>query len=364
MLGALRHAASLRFAVGASLNARCGARLRPTWTELSGVAQLSIGAHGGPPRPRSRPARPTAQVQASARAKVRHACGARGCTLRVAPRLAAARADTRLCAFCAQEAQAPVRDREKERQVYKYFDEAVITVKVRGTACGVRRARAAPAADARLPLPAQAGAGGDGEPLSNAKPKTVRNFKYQAGRQQRKFIELPVAAPADGAPGADVVLYVVRAPRPATWRGAPDPPRRAGPGVRLAAAPARQAQVVSQARARGGCGAAARGRPRACTRCAAGAYAARLLRRRQSRALTQASSPAASCAAHPGASRHGGAPPPRAHPAGRLGAPGADAARGQWRARRAGRPRSGRQRASRAAPSRGGWRGDQCAGGG
>jgi hypothetical protein len=38
----------------------------------------------------------------------------------------------------------------------------------------------------------------------------VRNFKYQAGRQQRKFIELPVAAPADGGKGGDVILYVVR----------------------------------------------------------------------------------------------------------------------------------------------------------
>ncbi len=57
---------------------------------------------------------------------------------------------------------------------------------------------------------AQSGAGGDGEPMSSAKPKTVKNFKYQAGRQQRKFIELPVAAPADGGKGGDVILYVVR----------------------------------------------------------------------------------------------------------------------------------------------------------
>jgi hypothetical protein len=47
----------------------------------------------------------------------------------------------------------------------------------------------------------------------------VRNFKYQPGRQQRKFIELPVAMPADGATGADVVLYVVRALRPAPHDG-------------------------------------------------------------------------------------------------------------------------------------------------
>ena len=38
----------------------------------------------------------------------------------------------------------------------------------------------------------------------------VRNFKYQPGRQQPKFIDLPVAEPADGGKGSDVLLYVVR----------------------------------------------------------------------------------------------------------------------------------------------------------
>ena len=92
MLGALRHAATLRFAAaGSSLNARSGARLRLAWNELAGVAPLSIGAYGGPPLPR--PARQPAHAQAAARAKVRPA------------RIAAAHA----CAVCVATARTAVR---------------------------------------------------------------------------------------------------------------------------------------------------------------------------------------------------------------------------------------------------------------
>jgi len=36
----------------------------------------------------------------------------------------------------------------------------------------------------------------------------VKNFKFQPGRQQRKFVELPAGLPAAGGPGADVLLFV------------------------------------------------------------------------------------------------------------------------------------------------------------
>ena len=117
--------------------------------------------------------------------------------------------------LCAQEAAPPARDREKEREAYKYFDEAVITVKARPRPRGRQRhaqkARRSAADPRLLRFRAQSGAGGDGEPLGSGKPKTVRNFKYQPGRQQRKFIDLPAAMPADGGAGGDVLLYVVRA---------------------------------------------------------------------------------------------------------------------------------------------------------
>lgn len=81
-----------------------------------------------------------------------------------------------------QEPAPSTREREREREAYKYFDEAVVTLR--------------------------AGDGGDGEAKRSGKAKTVRNFKYQPGRQQPKFIDLPVAEPADGGKGSDVLLYV------------------------------------------------------------------------------------------------------------------------------------------------------------
>jgi hypothetical protein len=51
-----------------------------------------------------------------------------------------------------------------EKNKHLFFDEAVITV--------------------------QGGQGGEGEGWSGAKAKTVKNFKYHPGKQQKKFIEL------------------------------------------------------------------------------------------------------------------------------------------------------------------------------
>jgi GTPase involved in cell partitioning and DNA repair len=56
------------------------------------------------------------------------------------------------------------------------------------------------------------GAGGDGEAwTTEAKAKTVKNFKYQWGRNVKKFIELPPAEPADGGAGGNVYIRVDRA---------------------------------------------------------------------------------------------------------------------------------------------------------
>ena len=56
------------------------------------------------------------------------------------------------------------------------------------------------------------GAGGDGEAWTKqAKAKTVKNFKYQWGRNIKKFIDLPPAEPADGGAGGNVYIRVDRA---------------------------------------------------------------------------------------------------------------------------------------------------------
>jgi GTPase involved in cell partitioning and DNA repair len=73
-----------------------------------------------------------------------------------------------------------------EKNKHLFFDEAVIFV--------------------------AGGAGGDGEAwTTTAKSKTVKNFKYHPGGQQRKFIDLPSAEPADGGAGGDVYVRVNRA---------------------------------------------------------------------------------------------------------------------------------------------------------
>ena len=55
------------------------------------------------------------------------------------------------------------------------------------------------------------GQGGDGESWTGtAKPKVVKNFKYQWGRNLKKYIELPAAEPADGGRGGNVYLRVDR----------------------------------------------------------------------------------------------------------------------------------------------------------
>ena len=47
------------------------------------------------------------------------------------------------------------------------------------------------------------GQGGDGESWTGtAKPKVVKNFKYQWGRNLKKYIELPAAEPAEEEAGA------------------------------------------------------------------------------------------------------------------------------------------------------------------
>lgn len=72
-----------------------------------------------------------------------------------------------------------------EKEKHLYFDEAAIVV--------------------------VGGAGGDGEGWTGqAKPKVVKNFKYQWGRNLKKYIELPAAEPADGGRGGNVYLRVDR----------------------------------------------------------------------------------------------------------------------------------------------------------
>ena len=71
-----------------------------------------------------------------------------------------------------------------EKEKHLYFDEAQIIV--------------------------VGGQGGEGEAWQGAKPKVVKNFKYQWGRNLKKFIELPAAEPADGGRGGNVYLRVDR----------------------------------------------------------------------------------------------------------------------------------------------------------
>ena len=71
-----------------------------------------------------------------------------------------------------------------DKNKHLYFDEAVITV------CG--------------------GAGGEGEAWTSSKSKTVKNFKYQWGRNIKKYIDLPAAEPADGGRGGNVYIRVNR----------------------------------------------------------------------------------------------------------------------------------------------------------
>ena len=71
-----------------------------------------------------------------------------------------------------------------DKNKHLYFDEAVITV------CG--------------------GAGGEGEAWTSSKSKTVKNFKYQWGRNIKKYIDLPAAEPADGGRGGNVYVRVNR----------------------------------------------------------------------------------------------------------------------------------------------------------
>jgi Obg family GTPase CgtA len=55
------------------------------------------------------------------------------------------------------------------------------------------------------------GQGGEGESWTGtSKPKVVKNFKYQWGRNLKKYIELPAAEPADGGRGGNVYLRVDR----------------------------------------------------------------------------------------------------------------------------------------------------------
>ena len=50
------------------------------------------------------------------------------------------------------------------------------------------------------------GQGGDGEAWQGSKPKTVKNFKYQWGRNIKKYIDLPAAEPADNLDPLALVL--------------------------------------------------------------------------------------------------------------------------------------------------------------
>lgn len=72
-----------------------------------------------------------------------------------------------------------------EKNSHLFFDEAVITV--------------------------QGGQGGEGESwTTQAKGKVVKNFKYHPGKQQKKYIELAAAEPADGGRGGNVYIRVDR----------------------------------------------------------------------------------------------------------------------------------------------------------
>lgn len=54
----------------------------------------------------------------------------------------------------------------------------------------------------------RAGNGGDGELAQPKRGRTVRNFKYHPGKNQKKEIFLPAGEPCAGGDGADVVLQV------------------------------------------------------------------------------------------------------------------------------------------------------------
>ena len=71
-----------------------------------------------------------------------------------------------------------------DKNKHLYFDEAIIVV--------------------------QGGQGGEGEAWQGAKSKVVKNFKYHPGKQQKKFIELAAAEPADGGRGGSVYIRVDR----------------------------------------------------------------------------------------------------------------------------------------------------------
>lgn len=71
-----------------------------------------------------------------------------------------------------------------DKNKHLFFDEAVIVV--------------------------QGGQGGEGEAWQGAKSKVVKNFKYHPGKQQKKFIELAAAEPADGGRGGSVYIRVDR----------------------------------------------------------------------------------------------------------------------------------------------------------
>lgn len=78
--------------------------------------------------------------------------------------------------------RAAYKSEKVKRQRFKDYDEAVIT--------------------------ARSGAGGNGECVAKGSGKQVDNFKYRPGGNQPKKIFLPSAEPADGADGADVLLFV------------------------------------------------------------------------------------------------------------------------------------------------------------
>ena len=106
-------------------------------------------------------------------------------------------------------AAPPARDRDKDQEAHKHFDEAVITVAVRSLSSGSSALSFSLLHSSRLtPIVPQAGHGGRGQSRASGKPKTVKNFKYHPGGQQRKFIELAPGLPAAGGAGGDVILYV------------------------------------------------------------------------------------------------------------------------------------------------------------
>lgn len=55
-------------------------------------------------------------------------------------------------------------------------------------------------------LRCRSGNGGQGEIVQAAAGRWVENYKYKPGGRQAKKLWLPVAQPADGADGADIVL--------------------------------------------------------------------------------------------------------------------------------------------------------------